>query len=458
MKLSRRTLLKSALAASPLVASPMLIASRALGLDGETAPSEKVRVGVIGLGGRGTYIATVLQQAKDAQLVAVSDIFKPRVNSYLKDRSDWLKGYDDFRKMIETEKLDGVCCETATHQRAWVAINAMISGANVYIEKPMALTIQEGRAMVEAARKLDKVTQVGTQQRSLPLCRWACEQIANGAIGKVKTVIVPNFVGPNVVPDDPKYNLDPKDCEPWWDIWTNQAKLRACLPEIQYGWSNWGDYDAGGQCFGVSGWGTHSFDQMQMAIGTSLTGPVQIILEEPCTIQDSGKFTNRPYSEDETGAEYYHMAKVVGPRGKIKALFPNGVEARFELDGDRGPGLGCIVVGEKGKLEINRHKIASNPKELAASLPDEARNTRDETVYHLENWIECIKTKKKCNADIEIGQRSTTICELVNIVRATAPVGEVVYWNPEKEQFDNLDAGNALLSRPRREGWELPKV
>ena len=115
MKLSRRTLLTSALAASPLVASPMLIASRALGLDGETAPSEKVRVGVIGLGGRGTYIATVLQQAKDAQLVAVSDIFKPRVDSYLKDRSDWLKGYDDFRKMIETEKLDGVCCETATH-------------------------------------------------------------------------------------------------------------------------------------------------------------------------------------------------------------------------------------------------------------------------------------------------------------------------------------------------------
>ncbi len=453
MQFTRRNLLKSA-----LVASPMLVAARALGLDGETAPSEKVRVGVIGLGGRGTYIATILQQTKDAQLVAVCDIFKQRVDNYLKNRSDWLKGYDDFRKMIETEKLDGVCCETATHQRAWVAINAMISGANVYIEKPMALTIQEGRAMVEAARKLDKVTQVGTQQRSLPLCRWACDQIANGAIGKVKTVIVPNFVGPNVIPNDPKYNLDPKDCEPWWDVWTNQAKLRACLPEIQYGWSNWADYDAGGQCFGVSGWGTHSFDQMQMAIGTSLTGPVRIILEEPCTIQDSGKFTNRPYSEDETGAEYYHMAKVVGPRGKIRALFPNGVEARFELDGDRGPGLGCIVVGEKGKLEINRHKIASNPKELAASLPEEARNTRDETVYHLENWVECIKTKKKCNADVEIGQRSTTICELVNIVRATAPVGKVINWHPETEKFENLAEGNALLSRPRREGWELPKV
>ncbi len=454
MRISRRTLLKSA-----VVASPMLVASRALGLNGETAPSEKVRIGVVGLGGRGTYLATIVQQAKDCELVAVSDIFKPRLDSYMRDRADWLKPYEDFRKMIEMEKLDGVCCQTATHQRAWVAIHSMLCGAHVYIEKPMALTIQEGRAMADAATKLGKVTQVGTQQRSLPLCRWACDQVANGAIGKVKTVLVPNFVGPNVFPDDdPQYKLDPEDCEPWWDIWTNQAKLRKCVPEVQYNWSNWADYDAGGLCFGVSGWGTHSFDQMQMAIGTSLTGPSQIILEEPCTIQDSGKFTNRPYSEEETGAAYYSMAKVRGPRARVKMLFPNGVEARFELDGDRRPGLGCIVVGDKGKMEINRHKVASNPKEIAASLPDAAQNVRDESIYHVENWAECIKTKQKCNADVEIGQRSTTICELINIVRATAPVGEVVYWNAEKEEFDNLPEGNKRLSRPRRKGWELPNV
>ncbi|MBQ3822108.1 MAG: Gfo/Idh/MocA family oxidoreductase, partial [Thermoguttaceae bacterium] len=125
----------------------MLVASRVLGLDGETAPSERVRLGVVGLGGRGSYIATIIQQAKDCQLVAISDIFKPNVDRYMKDRSDWLKSYEDFRKMIETEKLDGVCCETCTHQRAWVAIHSMLCGANVYIEKPMALTIKEGRAM-----------------------------------------------------------------------------------------------------------------------------------------------------------------------------------------------------------------------------------------------------------------------------------------------------------------------
>ena len=91
-------------------------------------------------------------------------------------------------------------------------------------------------------------------------------------------------------------------------------------------------------------------------------------------------------------------------------------------------------------------------------MPDEARNTRDETVYHIENFAECVKSKNKANADVEIGQRSTTICELVNIVRDCATVGEVVYWDAEKEEFKNLPEGNKRLSRTRREGWELPEV
>ena len=454
--INRRTLLKSAIAIAPL-----LVASNVLGLDGQTTPSETVRIGIIGLGGRAKWLLDQsLPQTKKLTLAGICDIFEPRLNSFLngKPEYDSVKKYSDFRKMIEELKLDGTMIETATHQRAWIAIQAMIAGANVYIEKPMALTIQEGRAMANAARKLNRVTQVGTQQRSLPLCRWACDQVASGAIGKVKTVLVPNFVGPAPFPNDPKYALDPKDCPEWWNVWTNQAALRANCPEIQYGWSRWADYDAGGLCFGVSGWGTHSFDQMQMAVGTSLTGPTRIRLEEPCTIQDSGKYPNRAYGEEETGVQYYGMARVTGQRAKMKMWFDNGVEARFELDGDRGPGLGCIVVGDKGKIEINRHKVSSNPKEIVASLTEENKNNRDETVYHLENWAECIKSGEKCHADVEIGQRSTTICELVNIVRAAAPVGKDVHWDPVKEQFTDLPEGNKLLSRPRRAGWELPTV
>ena len=131
---------------------------------------------------------------------------------------------------------------------------------------------------------------------------------------------------------------------------------------------------------------------------------------------------------------------------------------RLHLDGDRGPGLGCIVTGDKAKMEINRHKLASNPKEIVANMPEEFKNTRPETVYHVENWVDCIKTVAKCTADVEYGQRSTTICELVNIVRATAPVGEKIGWDPVKERFTNNEEGNAMLSRPRRKGYELPEL
>ncbi|MBQ2822858.1 MAG: Gfo/Idh/MocA family oxidoreductase [Thermoguttaceae bacterium] len=454
MNITRRNLLKGTLAAAPFVIAPHV-----LGQNGAVPPSETVRLGVIGLGGRANYLFNrTFAQARGCQIVSVCDIFEERLNKFQQKHPEKYTAYADFRTMIEKEKLDGVFVETATHQRVWIAIHAMLCGAHIYVEKPMALTIQEGRALADAARKLRKVTQVGTQQRSLPLCRWACQQIAEGAIGKVHTVQVPNFVGPAQFPNDPKYAMDPKDCPEWWNIWTNQAQLRAITPTVQFGWSRWADYDAGGLCFGVSGWGTHSFDQMQMAIGTSLTGPTKILLEEPCTIQDSGKYPNRAYGEDETGAAYYGMARVTGPRAKMKMTYANGIEVRFELDGDRGPGLGCIVTGDKGKIEINRHKIASNPKSLAASLPEECRNTRDETVYHVENWVECIKSGEKCTADVEIGQRSTTICNLINIVRETAPVGKEVHWDPEKEQFTDLPEANALLARPRREGWELPNV
>jgi hypothetical protein len=195
-----------------------------------------------------------------------------------------------------------------------------------------------------------------------------------------------------------------------------------------------------------------------MALKLNDTGPTEILLEEPCTIQDSGKFPTRRPTDEETGAEYYRIAKVRGPRGKITMWTKDGIAIKLHLDGDLGPGLGCIVVGDKGKIEINRHKISSNPKEIAAEGMSDHKNKRSETVYHVENWIDCIKTGKTANADIEIGQRATSFCELVNIVRTTAEVGKKIGWDPVNEKFIGNDKGNEMLSRPRRKGWELPTV
>ncbi|MDR3196827.1 MAG: Gfo/Idh/MocA family oxidoreductase [Planctomycetaceae bacterium] len=460
-QISRRDFLKTA-AVTTAVAMPLLIPRHVLGNATQPGANDTVKVALIGLGGRCTWLyQSDVKPVAGVKVVAISDLMQPRIDAFMKRFEGDFKpeqAYTDFRKMIEQEKPDGVMAETATHQRAWVSAIAMQMGCHLYIEKPMALTIAEGRYLVNAARKYNRVTQVGTQQRSLPLCQWACQQVQTGVIGKVKVVEAPNFVGPNVWTDQPAQPYPDGMNDEVWDQWINQAVLRPYHPDLYYGWSNWWDYDAGGLCFGVSGWGTHSYDQVNMTLGMNETGPVEILLEEPCTIQDSGKFVTRKPTDDETGADYYGMAKVKGPRAKMKMWFANGVELRLHLDGDRGPGLGCIVTGEKGKIEINRHKLSSNPKELTANIPDEFKNKRSETLYHVENWVDGIKTGKKCNADIEYGQRSTTLCELVNIVRATAPVGEKIGWDTVKERFTNNDKGNEMLSRPRRKGYELPEL
>jgi len=120
------------------------------------------------------------------------------------------------------------------------------------------------------------------------------------------------------------------------------------------------------------------------------------------------------------------------------------------------PGLGCIFVGEKGRIEINRDKISANPKELVQGADRPATLSVPETQPHIENWLECIKTRGTCNADIEYGQRSSTLCYLVNIVRDVGKVGETLKWDPVAEKFTNCEEANAFLARPRRKGYELP--
>ena len=243
--------------------------------------------------------------------------------------------------------------------------------------------------------------------------------------------------------------------------------MRPYDPAIHHGWARWWDYDGGGLCFGVTGWGTHSYDQINRALGTDDTGPVEVLLEEPVAERETGKFVGRETvggvvvgdtGDIDTGTDYHGMAKLTGPRAKVRMTFASGTELRLHLDGDRGPGLGAIFVGEEGKIEINRNKLASNPKEIVRAADNPGPNQRAETAYHIENWIECIKSRALCNADIEIGQRATTLCYLVNIVRDVGRVGETLKWDPVAERFTNCDEANKLLDRPRRKGYELPDL
>lgn len=468
-KWTRRQVLQAAGAA---FAVPYLIPSHVLGGEGQPGANDKVRVGVIGLGGRARDVVATALGVKTSgpetgvgvpalQIVAICDCFQPSIDLFQKalgqDRN-W-NGYEDFRQMLDREKLDAVMVETTTHARAWIVTQAMQAGCDAYIEKPMCLTIAEGRHMVQLARKYQRVTQVGTQQRSMPINNWASDLVKNGALGKIHTVVAPNFVGPDTWPGKPEEPMPEGGSGSWWDTWTNQAEYRPYHPELHRGWARWADYDGGGLCFGVTGWGTHSYDQIQRALGTDETGPVEILLEEPVRRQGCGRFAT-VNEVDETQLDFLRdLAKPVeGPRGKVTMTYANGTQLKLHLDGDRGPALGAIFIGEKGKIEINRNKIAANPKELIKSLENPGPIKKPETQYHIENWVDCIKSRARCNADIEYGQRSSALCYLVNIARQVGRVGEPLKWDPAAERFTNCDEANQLLSRPRRKGFELPEV
>lgn len=463
---TRRDILKAGAAA---LAVPTIVPAHALGLEGAAPPSETPRIGVIGCGGRINGLIGEGRGVKGFRVVSACDLEIKRAEKFAEAHAQGRKWnvYDDFLQMIEKEKLDGVMVETPTHPRAWISILAMQAGVDVYIEKPMCMTIAEGRAVVKAARQLKRVTQVGTQQRSMPIDNWASDLVKNGALGKVKTVLAPNFVGPfrwtKTSSKDVKGPV-----EPWWDKWLNYTELRPYSPELHRGWARWWDYDGGGISFGVTGWGAHSYDQINRALGTDDTGPVEVLLEEKLADVKAGKYERKFVKGEQypgltgdvdTGIFYHPWSRnLVGPRARVTMKFANGTEVKYHLDADVGPGLGAIFFCEKGIIEINRDKLASKPLEIVRSKDNPGQNKRPESAYHLENWIQCIKSRKTCNADIEIGHRANTLCCLVNIVRDVGRVGEVLRWDPVAERFTNCDEGNKMLTRERRQGYELPRI
>ena len=369
---TRREMLKIGAAA----ALPAFVSARALGLDGNAPASETVRVGVIGCGGRSRLIA----EGKRRQGVSTS--WPPatasfqRAEQYVKELSGGAKWgvYDDFRKMIEKEKLDGVMVETTTHARAWIACQAMQTGMDAYIEKPMCLTIAEGRHMVNAARKYKRVTQVGTQQRSMPINNWASDLVKNGGVGQDQHRARAELRRPDEVDRKTRRNDMHGRSDGWWDVWTNQAELRP--------------YRSGAplRLGHVVGLRRRRALLRRHRLGHALLRP-----DQPRPGHRRHRARRDPARRAGRRARHRQVraAEVGRRRGdrrhrrrRHRHRLPRHGQAhrpagqsdhevrqaarnlKFHLDGDRGPGLGAIFVGEKGKIEINRNKLASNPKEI----------------------------------------------------------------------------------------------
>jgi predicted dehydrogenase len=436
MRSTRRDFLKSAASAALVagVASPTLIPRSALA-DG-TRPGANDRIGVagIGVGRRGSEIFASAARNPKAQAICVADVWLPRAeNIAKKHKCD--AAYQDYRRVLDRKDVDAVLTATPEHWRGLVCINACLAGKHVYGEKPITLTISEGALMEKAARKNNVVFQTGSQQRSQRQNYVGCEFIRNGGLGEIKEVIAANYESPwlcdlpaQPIPD----GLD-------WETWCGPTpvvpyNIDLFTPRAKPGWLSFRPY-SGGE---MTGWGTHGFDQIQCALGTDLTMPTEIIVEE-----GAEKLIPPVYSQAEDAKRGNELCS----KPRLAYKYANGIIVRLG-NANRGGG---IFIGEKGKMEIFRGNLKSNPPEIAEELLKSERRDQD----HVDNWLSCILTGERPISDIAIGRRSAAICHLLNIARY---LGRSLKWDPEKEVFIGDDEANTYLSREPRKGYELPTV
>jgi predicted dehydrogenase len=413
---------------------PWIIPAHVLSSPQSPGSNERIRVGLIGTGFRSRDL--LKESPPDLDFVSLADCDLRQITTYKKWAQEALPGrlsdkcpqYQDYREMFDKEQLDGVVVATTTHARTLICLHAMQAGLDVYAEKPLTLTIEEGQYLVRAEQKYGRVFQTGTQQRSIPINNFGSDLVKNGAIGRVLTVECPIFIGPELQTSELPSEPTPSEMD--WDKWCHQTALVPYSPSLHPGlgsWGRWRAYDGGGLGWGVTGWGAHAFDQVQRALGTDDTDPEEA------------------WPEGE------------GPNCPVTLRYPGGTLLKLKLPQGKGPGLGAIFIGEKGKIEINRNRLASNPAELVQGAPvAEDRSEVDSIAErHIQNWADCMRTRQKPVAHAEIGHRTQVICHLVNICRE---LGRPLKWDPVQEEFLGDDQANALRTRPRRKGYELPEL
>lgn len=431
--LGRRDFLKLAATGGTVIGIPRIIPRQVLGTQSVPPANERIGVGGIGIGRRGLQVFQEMPSL--GRVVAIADVNLPRAE---KTASSYQAvAYQDYRKLLERKDVDAIVTATPDHWRAIVCIHACQAGKDVFAEKPMSLTIHEGRKMVEAVRKYGRVFQTGSQQRSMRANRLGCELVRNGRIGKVHTVIGANYPSPWECgfPGQPvPAGLD-------WDMWCGPTEpvpyhIDIYTPRARPGWISFRPY-SGGE---MTGWGSHGLDQIQWALGMDDTGPVEIWTE-------GEKFNPPVYTEPEPRTR----GEKICSKPMVFFRYANGIVVKL----DNGPPGGAVFIGDKGKITIDRAKFVVEPKELGESPYDNFKVRLYVSNHHVLNWLECIKTRQKPVADVEIGHRSTTLCHLGNIARWA---GRPLKWDPVKEQFIGDDEANQLLDRPRRKPYLLPET
>ena len=430
--LSRRTFLQRGSLLLTGAALPQILPSGVLAADGRPGANDRIGIGFIGIGRQASSLLGILLKQPTARFVAVADVNLNRAREAATKHD--AVAFQDYRRLLERKDVDAIVTATPEHWRLLICVHSCQAGKDVYAEKPLTLTIREGRLMVQAARKYKRVFQVGSQQRSQWQNYAGCELIRNGGLGKISKVIAHNYPSPwNCrLPAQPvPAGLD-------WDMWCGPVEpvpyhQDLYLPRANPGWLSFRPY-SGGE---MTGWGAHGFDQVQCALGMDESGPVEVWTEGP-------KFDPPTYDQPEGKERGDKLCSAT----KVFFRYANGVVME---PGNPNMG-GAIFIGEKGRVTINRGSCESDPEELAIeALRKRPAGFND---HHQKNWLDCIKSRAKPVADVETGHRSATVCHLGNIARWT---GRKLQWDPVAEQFVGDPDANRYLDRERRKPWVAPE-
>ncbi len=426
-QLSRRDFTKTTLASTATAFTNL----RILGAN------DRINVGLIGCGDRALSVWNSFLKQSDMNAVAVCDVFEPNMAKAATAANNKPSSHKDFRKLLELKDVDAVLIGTPDHWHAIPTIYACRAGKDVYCEKPLSLTVQEGRKMVEAARKYNRVVQTGSQQRSAPHYQKAVQMIHSGELGTVHKItvgftrnVVPGFKPDGNSPKEKTANLD-------WDMYLGPA------PEVPYDpfrfiyhfrWF-W-DY-SGGQ---MTNWGAHNLDIARWALNAK--GPTAV-----------AAFGGRYEIKD--GGQTPDVQEVI-------YNFPTAVVTWSGREVNRTRDEYLVFHGTKGTLSIMRdgfkvapeiwkpmRKSPDTPQTQAMDVP--AVNS-DATEAHVRNFLDCIKSRKRPNADVEDGHLTATMCHLGNIATR---LGRGFKWDAEREQILGDPEANKMLARKNRDPWKL---
>jgi predicted dehydrogenase len=418
--LTRRQFFKgAATAAAGFMAVPNVISSATLGADGRAAASERLNVGVVGLGGRGRYVMSAFAAQPDTQVVAVCDV-KRGAREAGKAQVDQKYGnedcatYVDFLELLERPDIDVVLIATGDNWHSEAAIMAARAGKDIYCEKPMSVAITESRALSDTMRRLGRVFQCGTQRRSLGNFRFAVDLARSGKLGALKELHAEEAGAWQTLYD----TLLPAEAEPApeefdWNRWLGPALWRPYNAKYATRgfWSGHVDFSGGS----ITEWGSHTVDLCQWANSSDDTGPVEFWRE-------GDRYIGR----------YASGTKIVIRRGLRFGSCP----VRFE--GEEG----WVETGDSGQIETYPKSLLQD-REFEGGYPPG---------NHVRAFLDCVKTRQQPVSHAEVAHRSISVCHVANVCKR---LDRAVKWDPAKEVFIDDEEANRLRARAYREPWYL---